>query len=134
MTTIGVRFHELDPYGHVNHAVYLHYFEQARIELLDAVGYGLARLEELGFALVVIEVRVRFLQPAFAGDVLTVESDIVDVRPASSRWHQRLLRGDEVLATNDVRAAITDLSGRPIAAPAGLTEAMRTLGTTRAAD
>ena len=31
-TTIAVRFSELDPYGHVNHAVYLTYFEQARCE------------------------------------------------------------------------------------------------------
>jgi acyl-CoA thioester hydrolase len=128
MTTIRVRFHELDPYGHVNHGIYLNYFEHARIERLDEVGFGLDRLRELGFALVVVEAHVKFLRPAVAGDVLTVDSEVVDVRPASSRWQQRLRRGDELLAMNQVRAAITDLSGRPTAAPAGLVEAMRAMG------
>ena len=46
-TTIKVRFHELDPYGHVNHGVYLNYFEAARIEVLDAVGFGLNAVDHL---------------------------------------------------------------------------------------
>ncbi len=33
--TIKVRFYELDPYGHVNHSVYIQYFEAARAEWLD---------------------------------------------------------------------------------------------------
>ena len=124
MSTIRVRFHELDPYGHLNHAVYLHYFEQARVELLDSIGFGLPRLAELGFHLVVVEVTVKFMAPAAAGDEVTIVSNVVDVRPASSRWSQQMLRGDTLLATNDVRAAITDLSGRPTRAPKALADAM----------
>ena len=126
-TTIDVRFNELDPYGHVNHGVYLTYFEVARIELLDSIGFGLTRLQELGFHLVVVEVNTRFRAPAVAGDRLTVVSEVADMRRASSRWHQRLLRDDEVIATNEVRAAITDLGGRPVAPPPQLTAALETL-------
>ena len=126
-TTIDVRFNELDPYGHVNHGVYLNYFEVARIELLDSIGYGLTRLRELGFHIVVVEVHVRFRVPALAGDRLTVDSVVADLRRASSRWHQQLLRGDEVIAINDVRAAITDLRGRPVAPPTELTAALEAL-------
>lgn len=127
-TLIRVRFHELDPYGHVNHAVYLNYFEQARIDLLERIGFGLPRLAELGHHIVVVEAHVRFRAPALAGDRLEVRTEIAELRRASSRWHQRLLRGDDLLATNDVRAAITDLSGRPTTPPAGLGEALAGLG------
>jgi acyl-CoA thioester hydrolase len=124
VTTIRVRFHELDPYGHLNHGVYLNYFEQARVELLDRLGFGLPRLAELGFHIVVVEVRVRFVAPAYAGDEVTITSRIQDLRRVSSTWHQEMVRAGEVIATNDVRAAITDLHGKPTSAPPGLREAL----------
>ena len=47
-TTIRVRFYELDPYNHVNHSVYVSYFESARVELLAEVGYSLASMRAAG--------------------------------------------------------------------------------------
>ena len=51
--------YELDSYGHVNHAVYLNYFEQARWELfrgLDLVRY----FKENDLLLVVIGWQARY--------------------------------------------------------------------------
>jgi acyl-CoA thioester hydrolase len=48
---IEIRWSDLDPYGHVNHAVYLTYLEEVRDEWLssvvgeDALGYVVARVE-----------------------------------------------------------------------------------------
>ena len=36
---------------------------------------------------------------AVGGDALVIETEVVENRRASSRWGQRILRGDEVLAT-----------------------------------
>lgn len=124
---LRVRFHELDPYGHVNHGVYLNWFETARIEAMDALGFGLGTLRERGFHLVVTEANVRFLRPAVAGDVVTVESQIRDLRRATSWWHQQVLRGDEVLAEVDVRSGTVDADGRPVAAPADVLAALQAL-------
>jgi acyl-CoA thioester hydrolase len=110
---VKVRFYELDPYNHVNHSAYIQYFEVARIELLEEVGFGLATLQELGRHIVVTGLTTRFLRPARAGDELTVETEVGEIRRATSRWHQRILRGDEVLATQVVDAAMTDVGGRP---------------------
>ncbi len=129
MTTIRVRFHELDPYGHLNHGVYLNYFEQARVELLDQLGFGLPRLAELGHHIVVVEVQVRFLSPVFAGDEVTIRSSVTELRRVSSTWHQRMERAGELVATNDVRAAMTDTGGRPAPPPPGLREALRAMDT-----
>jgi acyl-CoA thioester hydrolase len=71
-TDVKVRFGELDPYGHVNHAVYLSYLEAARVEALSAVGFGLDRLQREGLHVVVVDLRVRFHRPAVLGDTLTV--------------------------------------------------------------
>jgi acyl-CoA thioester hydrolase len=123
-TTIDVRFYELDPYGHVNHGVYLNYFEVARIDLLDSIGFGLPRLRELGFHLLVVEAHVSFRAPATAGDRLVVHSRLSELKRASATWLQEIRRGETLIATNEVRSAITGADGRPIKAPPELTQAL----------
>ena len=124
---LRVRFHELDPYGHVNHGVYLNWFETARIEAMDALGHGLTALRDRGVHLVVTEANLRFLRPAVAGDTVTIESEIADLRRATSWWHQRAVRDGQVLAEVDVRSGTVDAQGRPVAAPADLVAALQRL-------
>lgn len=122
---LEVRFHELDPYGHVNHAMYLTYFEIARIEALTSVGCGLDRLQTDGYHLIVIEVQLRYVKPATLGQVLSVETEITRLGTASARWGQRILRDDELIASLELRGAFTDHNGRPHRIPQ---EYLETLG------
>ena len=124
---LRVRFHELDPYGHVNHGVYLNWFETARIETMEALGFGLPTLRDRGVHLVVTEANLRFLAPAIAGDEVTIESEIRDLRRATSWWHQRAVREGVVLAEVDVRSGTVDPAGRPVAAPTDLVAALQSL-------
>ncbi|MBC8194515.1 MAG: acyl-CoA thioesterase [Acidimicrobiia bacterium] len=121
---VKVRFYELDPYGHLNHSVYVQLFETGRIELLEAVGLGLSSLDEQGYRFVVTNIETSFVKSVEAGDSLMVETEVLETRRASSIWRQRILRGDEVMATQQVRAAITNSNGRPTRAPAELAEAL----------
>ena len=122
--TLKVRFYELDPYGHLNHSVYVQLFETGRIELLDSVGLGLHDLEEQGYRFVVSRIETRFLASAVGGDSLVIKTEVVENRRASSRWGQRILRGDDVLATQEVLAAVTDTEGKPVRSPAFIAEAL----------
>ena len=80
-TIIDVRFSELDPYGHVNHAVYLTYFEQARCEALIHCGIPIESIAERGYQLVVTELTARFLRSAGPGDRVTVETRLGRAAP-----------------------------------------------------
>jgi YbgC/YbaW family acyl-CoA thioester hydrolase len=121
-TEIKVRFYELDPYNHVNHTAYLGYFETARVEALASRGYGLDVMKEQGFQIVLVEMTARFHRPATLHEVLVIETEVVEIARASSRWRQRMSRHGEEIATLDVRAAFTDLDGRPVRPPAGFAE------------
>jgi acyl-CoA thioester hydrolase len=122
---VRVRFYELDPYNHVNHTAYLGYFEAARVEALAGAGFGLDVLKETGVQIVLVEITARFLRPATLHQVLTIDTEVVEVNRSSSRWHQEMRRGDEPVATLEVRAAFTDLEGRPVRAPEGFEAAFR---------
>ena len=127
VTTLKVRFYELDPYDHVNHTAYFGYFETARIEALESVGLGLHELKQLGLHLVVVEVDARFVKPAVGGDVLTIESKMVESGRVSSRWAQTMTRGDDLIATLEIRAAVTDVAGKPRRLPGDLAERLEAL-------
>ena len=123
-TTLQVRFYELDPYGHVNHSVYVQYFEAARVEWLAEVGYPLDKLQEHGIQIVVAELNTRYLGSAGPGDLLTIESELVELRRASMSFRQRILRGGEVLVDQTIKAATVTTEGRPTRVPPELAAAL----------
>lgn len=116
-TEIRVRFYELDPYNHVNHTNYLAYFETARVEYLTDVGYGMDVMKERGFQIVVVDLHARFLAAAGLRDILTVTTSVLDIGRVTSTWSQEMRRGNQTIATLQVKAAFTDLSGRPRRVP-----------------
>ena len=126
-TVIHVRWGELDPYGHVNHASYLSYLEHARIAALEHIGWGMGSLSERGYQVVVVRADVRFRRPAAAGDELVIDSGIAELRAASSRWHQQIRRGDEVILEAEITAACTTSEGRPARTPPEFQQALEQL-------
>jgi acyl-CoA thioester hydrolase len=69
---LRVRQYETDALGHVNNAVYLNYLEQAAIEHAESMGFGKARLAELGGFFVVRRHEIDYLGSAVAGDELAI--------------------------------------------------------------
>lgn len=124
-TALKVRFYELDPYDHVNHTNYFAYFETARIEYLNEMGWGLDALKEQGWQLVVVEISARFLAAARYGQELTIHTWVEDAGRVKSTWRQTMLRGDEEVARVKVIAAFTDLEGRPRRLPPEFLEGLR---------
>lgn len=128
-TTIKVRFSDLDPYDHVNHARYLSFFEAARIEALDEMGFGMGLMKEQGMQIVLIETHARYHRPAGLHDELTITTTVGEPTRATTLWHQEARLSDGALvASLDVRAAFTDLLGRPRRAPDGFTVAAARFG------
>lgn len=123
-TTIQVRWGELDPYNHVNHAVYSTYLEHARVAALESLDSGMQQLTEAGFQIVVVRSDVRFKAPATAGDELLITSRVTDMKGARMTWHQRITcRGDEIVAA-EIQAACLNRDGRPTRIPAALRAAL----------
>jgi len=116
------RFYELDPYNHVNHTSYLQYFEAARVEALAEVGLGLDVMQRRGFQIVLIELTARFFEPAALHEDLIVSTTVAEIGRASSIWSQEIRRGDDRIATLDLRAAFTNLDGRPTRPPPDFAE------------
>ena len=72
---VAIRYQDLDPYGHVNNAVYLEFFEEIRIAYWRALA-ELAGIENLeagdvpGARYVIAETTVRYRAPILLDDTL----------------------------------------------------------------
>ena len=123
-TLISVRFYELDPYGHLNHSVYIQYFEVGRIDMFAAFGWTLGGLADLGTQVVVSSIETTFLAPGREADELVVESWVEEVKRVTTTFGQRIMRGETVLAEQRVVGACLNLEGRPMRFPAEMSTAM----------
>jgi acyl-CoA thioester hydrolase len=103
--SIRVYYEDTDFSGVVYHASYLRFMERGRTELIRDLGIDQRELFDEGTALAfaVRAMQIDFLKPAVMDDWLTIETTPVDMKGASMSVQQRVLRGDEVLVTAEVK-------------------------------
>lgn len=96
-----VRHYECDAYGHVNHANYVRYMQEAAFDASAAVGYDLARYRELGYQWLIRETDITYLKPLVYGDTVIVRTWVADFRRVRSRrrYELRLESTGELVAT-----------------------------------
>src|SRR5262249_19665554 len=91
---LKVRHYEVDQYGHVNHAQYVHYLEVARIEALDALGLSLGEMRKLGYLILAADLAVKYHAPARSGDTLAIVTYVREVWSRVPRRPHDLEPGD----------------------------------------
>ena len=73
-TTIRVRYAETDQMGVVYHSNYFPYFESARAESIQHLGFTYADMEKMGVIMPLVDVHCRYLRPAIYDDLLTIKT------------------------------------------------------------
>jgi acyl-CoA thioester hydrolase len=105
--SVRVYYEDTDFSGVVYHASYLRFMERGRTELIRDLGIEQRELFDgeaaLGFA--VRRMLIDFVRPAVMDDLLTIETKPTLARGATMELDQRILRGEEVLVTAQVKVA-----------------------------
>ena len=112
---IQVRYGDLDPQGHVNHARYLTYAEQARVSYLVELGLwdGVSFLD---LGLIVADVHLSFLAPIVIGQATQVGARVTRIGNKSIHFEyqikdedtgQVMARGESVMVAFDYRAGVS---------------------------
>jgi len=118
--TFRVRHYECDAYGHVNHANYLRYMQEAAMDASAAAGYDIARYAALGRLWFVRETQIEYLRPLVYGDAVTVRTWVGDFRRVRSRRIYELRRAgtDELVARAHTDWVYLDAATqRPVSVP-----------------
>jgi acyl-CoA thioester hydrolase len=111
---LRVYFEDTDVAGIVYYANYLRFMERARSDMLRAAGIDQRAALDSGVGVyAVVEVNIKYRSPARLDDELVVLSTLEEVRASSVVIHQRVMRGDKILADARVTAAFLSPEGRP---------------------
>jgi len=119
---VRVRSYELDSLGHVNHAVYLNYFEQARWDALEAAGYSHTALTNRGWGVHVVRIAVDFRGECRHGQRLHILTRVDRLRSSSATLSHELRRMDDgpdadPAVTAKVVLVWVGKDGRPVRIP-----------------
>ena len=122
-TEVRVRFAETDAQGVAHHAVYLVWFEVARIDYLARFRGGYPELRAEGIEALTTAVQVSYLAPARFDDRLTVLCACGELRGARFRFDYVVERDGERLAEGWTQHACVDaVTHGPTRVPAWLVE------------
>jgi acyl-CoA thioester hydrolase len=90
--TFRIRHYECDSYGHVNHANYVRYMQEAAFDASAAAGYDVARYQQMNRAWLVRETDITYLRPLVHGDSVVVKTWVGGFRRVRSRRMYELRR------------------------------------------
>lgn len=117
--SIGLRWADLDPNGHVRHSVYYDWGAMARVSYLERQGVGLAWMAGNAIGPILFREEAKFLREVRFGDQLDIDVQLAAASADGRKWRMRhrIVRGAEVVATIEIDGAWLDLRARKIVVP-----------------
>ena len=105
---------EIDGQGHVNNLAYLRWMQDAAIEHSSAQGWTTARYGESGAGWVARSHFIEYLQPAFEGDAIVVQTWVAEFKKITSLRKYRIVRSadDTTLARAETNWVFIGLKNR----------------------
>lgn len=102
-----VLWSQIDANMHLRHSAYADFAAQARLELLETLGFDSRTFEELGIGPILFREELIYMREIRPNDVVRVTCMMTKVRQDGSRWsfRQEVFRGD------GVQAAVINVDG-----------------------
>jgi acyl-CoA thioester hydrolase len=117
-----VRWSEVDPFSHANHAAFLEWFEEARNRYLEAV--GLPPLAPTTPGPVLTRLEAAYLRPLRYGDEVLVTARTVALRRTSLRMEYAVWREGRVATCTAVFVLMVNATGERTPIPAAVRAAI----------
>lgn len=101
---ITIPFHDVDSMGIVWHGHYFKYFELARCQLLDRLGFGYKEMAASEYSWPVVDSRIKYIKPIVFDQTVIVEAKLkeydlrlkIDYLITESATHLRLTKGHTI--------------------------------------
>lgn len=119
---VTVYYEDTDAGGVVYYANYLKYFERGRTMFFQSRHFPLEQLHGRGIVFTVVEADIRYRSPARYGDVLIVQTELVELKSVSLRFRHTIKnkRTGTLVATGTTRMGCVTPEGKPSPIPTEL--------------
>jgi acyl-CoA thioester hydrolase len=119
-TTLRVRYGETDQMGYVYYGNYALFYEVGRVEALRTLGLTYKGMEDSGVMMPVLELRSKFIKPAYYDDELTIHTYIKELPITRLFFEYEIYNQSlDLINTGETTLVFIDrVSSRPCRAPA----------------
>lgn len=108
----------LDTFGHVNNAVYLQLYEEARWDFIQASDHGLRRILSEKIGPVVLEVNVKFRKELTNRELITITSKSTSLHGKILTLEQKMIKENgQIASMATFTVGIMDLEERKLIDP-----------------
>lgn len=107
----------LDTFGHMNNAMYLTLFEQARWDLITSNDYGIKKIQETGLGPIILQIDIRFLKELRIRDEVIIETRFISYKKKIGKMIQKMMRGKEECTTAEITFGLFDMQERKLVLP-----------------
>ena len=108
-----VKYYECDRMGITHHSNYIRFMEEARVDLLDQLGYGFEKMEADGVVSPVMAVNCTYRKSTTFQDQISIEVKLVKVSTLKFSFAYVGKVGDEVVFTGESTHCLME-KGKPV--------------------
>nr|WP_297175568.1 thioesterase family protein [uncultured Agathobaculum sp.] len=111
-----VQYYETDGMGIVHHSNYIRWFEEARVDLLEKLGFSYDRIEAEGFSSPVLDVACQYKTMTRFGDTVRIDAKISAFNGVRMTLHYtvRDTRSGALRCEGQSRHCFIGRDGRPV--------------------
>lgn len=126
---LRVRYSETDKMGYCHHSNYAQYFEMGRTELMRNLGISYIEMENRGVMLPVLDLKTRFLKPAYYDDELTIVTTLKDYPGVKITFYYETFKSDgsKINMAETTLAFVNSSTMKPIKPPVFFLEKVKDL-------
>lgn len=121
-----VKYYECDRMGITHHSNYVRFMEEARIDFLDALGYGFDRIEAEGVVSPVISISCNYKHPTTFKDLIDIEVVISNMQDLKFEFTYTMKVAGKVVCLGQSTHCFME-NGRPVVIAKRLPELYRLL-------
>ena len=121
-----VKYYECDRMGITHHSNYVRFMEEARVDFLDALGYGFDRIEAEGIVSPVISISCNYKHPTTFKDRIDIEVVISNMQDLKFEFTYTMKVAGKVVCLGQSTHCFME-NGRPVVIAKRLPELYRLL-------
>lgn len=108
-----VKYYECDRMGITHHSNYVRYMEEARIELLEQLGYGFEKIEADGVVSPVVSLSCEYRKPTTFRDDIEIDVRVAEMTTLKLRFaYTMTCRGETVFTAESTHCFLEN--GKPV--------------------
>lgn len=108
-----VNYYETDKMGIVHHSNYIKWLEEARVDMMDKMGYSFKKLEEEGILSPVLSYSVEIKHSSTFDDIVEIIPKVKFYNSVRLEMSYELKLKDKIIATASTKHCFTNVKGLP---------------------